>query len=94
MAAMTNSDFKRRFYERVKRIRESCRMTQQEMADILRIGLSRYQKYETRSYLPHDLILPFCIATGFTPTFLFTGRAEQSLTATDPIIKRGHPTAA
>lgn len=39
----------------------------------IRIKLATYKKWETRTPLPHHLIIPFCQITGSEPYMLLTG---------------------
>lgn len=39
----------------------------------LRIKLATYKKWETRTLLPHHLIIPFCEVTGADPYMILTG---------------------
>lgn len=43
-----------------------------ELADV-KIKLATYKKWETRTPLPHHLIIPFCDVTGADPYLLLTG---------------------
>lgn len=64
--------------ERVRSAREGARngkgFTQQEMADLLGIGLDRYKKYELRSPLPPFLFEKMALATGVDINYLLTGK--------------------
>ncbi|PPQ42123.1 hypothetical protein CKO39_18205 [Rhodopseudomonas palustris] len=42
------------------------------MADALGVEQSHYAKYETRSPLPHHLIVPFCTLCEITPAWLYS----------------------
>ncbi|WP_146090435.1 helix-turn-helix domain-containing protein [Rhodopseudomonas palustris] len=66
------SDFKSMFLARTKFAREASGKTQQEMADALGVEQSHYAKYETRSPLPHHLIVPFCTLCEITPAWLYS----------------------
>lgn len=39
----------------------------------LSISLETYKKWETRSFIPYNLIIPFCEVTGIDPYLLLTG---------------------
>lgn len=52
------------FLGRVRAAREATGMTQAEMALVLGIKRSAYEKYETRTPLPHHLIKRFAAVTG------------------------------
>lgn len=63
--------FNRRFCERVRELRHANNMTQAAMASALGITSSAYEKYETRSPLPHRLISRFIEVTGVDIDELF-----------------------
>jgi DNA-binding XRE family transcriptional regulator len=76
--ACTNDDdagqaatFNRHFCERVRALRHASKMTQAAMASALGITSSAYEKYETRSPLPHWLISRFIEVTGVNIDKLF-----------------------
>jgi DNA-binding XRE family transcriptional regulator len=71
------SNFKSEFIARTKQARDQSGLTQQEMADILRIKQDTYKQYETRSPLPHQYVTAFCAATHVTTQWLFTGRHRR-----------------
>lgn len=64
-------EFVRAFCTRVRSLRVARGMTQAEMAQALGIPLPRYEKYETRSPLPHHLVEPFAAITGVQVDTLF-----------------------
>lgn len=66
------SDFKSLFLARTKFAREASGKSQQEMAAALGLEQSHYAKYETRSPLPHHLIVPFCTLCEITPAWLYS----------------------
>ena len=74
----SSTEFKRAFIARTKAAREAAGLTQVQVAQALQIAQDRYKQYETRSYLPHDLIPGFCLACRVNPAWLFTGRAETT----------------
>lgn len=85
------SSFKEQFLARVAFARHRAGFTQASIA--IEMGLadeddtnaaSSYQKYETRSFMPHDLINQFCALTEITTGWLFSGPAVAR-----PIEKRG-----
>lgn len=80
---MGKTEFKQEFMNRVTQAREARGLNQEEMATLLGIKQSKYHKYESRSYMPHDLVPLFCLASGIEVHWLFTGRrrpAEQAQT--------------
>jgi len=58
------AEFDRAFCTRVKTWRVASGMTQEKMAQALGIPPKRYEKYETRSKLPHELVGRFARVTG------------------------------
>ncbi len=79
------SAFKQSFMDRVRQARDARGLTQEEMATLLGIPQSKYHKYESRSYLPHDLVPRFCLAAGVEEHWLFTGRRRQAEPAEVPV---------
>ena len=59
------------FLGRVRAAREATGMTQAQMALVLGIKQSAYEKYETRTPLPHHLIKRFAAVTGVDVEELF-----------------------
>ncbi len=85
------SDFKEEFLARTAYARHNAGFTQASIA--IEMGLaaeddskaaSAYQKYETRSPLPHHLIPSFCALTNVTIGWLYSGPAVER-----PVEKRG-----
>jgi transcriptional regulator with XRE-family HTH domain len=68
---MTAIDFNPTFCARVRAIREAHKKTQSEMARILGVTEKAYEKYESRSPLPHYLIDRFAQAMGVDIDELF-----------------------
>lgn len=56
--------FARGFCTRVRAHRLACGFSRAEMARALGVTIAAYEKYETRSPLPHHLIEPFAVITG------------------------------
>lgn len=75
---MGKTQFKQSFMGRVKQAREARGLNQEDMAMLLGMGQSKYHKYESRSYLPHDLVPQFCVAAGIDMHWLFTGRRRRA----------------
>lgn len=79
--------FKKAFTARVRSARINAGYTQAELGVLLGLGTpqdaqGRYKQYEGRSLLPHALIPAFCLATGATYEWLFTGRVREASKAT------------
>lgn len=75
---MGKTEFKQQFMKRVTQAREARGLNQEQMATLLGIKQSKYHKYESRSYMPHDLVPMFCLAAGVEEHWLFTGRRRQA----------------
>jgi hypothetical protein len=77
----TPAAWRRAFIKRVKHARESVQppMSREDLVSRLQkkvagpCNLERYKRYETRSLLPHDWIIPFCEITGTDPWELLSG---------------------
>lgn len=69
--------YRSQFCARVAALREASGYTQKAMADALGLDRDAYAKYETRSILPHNLILPFCALVGVTSDFLLSGHGKK-----------------
>jgi transcriptional regulator with XRE-family HTH domain len=64
MTAPTHAQWKSKFCRRTAELRDARGWTQQQMADALAIPLERYKKYETRTPLPHLLLVRFALIAG------------------------------
>lgn len=80
----SKSQYKDDFIARVRRAREARGLTQNGIAELLGIDQGKYKQYESRSYLPHDLIPRFCLACGVDHGWLFTGKGKGPLTLPHP----------
>ena len=61
LAAMKKSEFHREFVRNVRRLRIKAGFTDaKEFAKFLGVPYANYNKYETRTPLPHYLIPTFC----------------------------------
>ena len=80
-----SDSYKQRFLGATRRFRELADISQSEAA--YRLGLAhrglsgqqarqRYEYYENKSLLRHDLILPYCEMVGITPDQLFQEAAK------------------
>jgi len=75
---MTPARYRETFCARLKNLRESAGMTQKELARELGIDKDTYAKYESRSLLPHHLIMPVCEILGVDAAFLVSGQGNTS----------------
>ncbi len=60
----------------------------------LKIKLQTYKKWETRTLLPHHLIIPFCEVTGADPYMILTGTPFSLGRSRPPMIQTQHHRAA
>lgn len=74
--ATTPTAFKKEFCQRLKAARIMAGLDQAEVAQELGLLLNTYNKYETRSLLPHYLIPRACEILGIEPDVLFLGPKE------------------
>jgi DNA-binding XRE family transcriptional regulator len=87
----TKTAFKEQFARRVRWARLAHGTTQAELADLLGMAQDTYKQYETRSYLPHDVVPKFCKITKVDPTWLYTGKgvAPAGAEPTEEPARRG-----
>lgn len=77
--ATTPRQYREEFLKRVSSARIIAGMTREaviaglERQTGLKIKLPTYKKWETRTLLPHHLIIPFCEVTGADPYLILTG---------------------
>lgn len=74
--ASTPTAFKKEFCQRLKAARIMAGYEQAEFAKELGLLPNTYNKYETRSLLPHYLIPQACEILGIDPSVLFVGPRE------------------
>ncbi|MDB5579806.1 MAG: hypothetical protein JWR80_4982 [Bradyrhizobium sp.] len=72
----SKTEYKRHFIERVKAARVARGYTQHDIAELLDIDQGNYKQYETRSFLPHDLVPRFCLACGVDCMWLFSAKGK------------------
>jgi transcriptional regulator with XRE-family HTH domain len=58
---------------RIKELRAERGWSQKEMAAVLEVKLTRYQKWEQRGRIPSEFLPPFAEATNRTIEFILTG---------------------
>lgn len=71
--ASTPSSWRKEFIQRVKAARIVSGKKPTEVAAELGVNLDTYIRWETRSLLPHHLVMPFCRITGGDPVMILTG---------------------
>ena len=72
---MARSAFLAGLHSRMRTLREGQGMSQTELARRLKCTREQWSKYETRSPLPLDLVVPFCRLMGCEVEYLLVGRA-------------------
>jgi hypothetical protein len=72
---VTSREYRAAFAARVRQARTLARYPLDEMALLLGITRETYTKYEGRgaSLMPHNLIVPFCLACRVSVEWLLTG---------------------
>ncbi len=94
------TNFKAEFVHRVRLARETRGFSQREAAELLGIEQDKYKHYETRSFMPHELVPRFCLLCGVDVDWLFSGRgrapalAEPDRTRRSPRARSRRPKAA
>lgn len=71
--ASTPSQWRDAFIQRVRAARIVSGKRPVEVAAGLGVNLDTYNRWETRSLLPHHLVMDFCRITGADPVMLLTG---------------------
>jgi transcriptional regulator with XRE-family HTH domain len=72
---VTSREYRAAFAARVRHARTAARYPIDEMALLLGVTRGTYAKYEGRSasMMPHNLIVPFCLACRVSVEWLLTG---------------------
>lgn len=82
----------KKFGERLKVSREGASLSQQAMADALKIPVDTYQKYEHgRRSFPKHRLAEIVRITRHGPWFLLTGEPEAECPANQPRLPDGGP---
>lgn len=69
--------YKVKLLERTRSLRDEFGLARQEMATHLGVTAVAYQKYETRTPLPHQYIEKFCLITGVSIEYFITGNQRS-----------------
>lgn len=96
MAGGTEDTYWMGFQARLRAARKRANKNQREIAAVLQITQNQYRHYETRdkSLMPHNLILPFCLATNISVEWLLDAttsvdaKPRQRPMRADPKLKR------
>lgn len=70
----TRDAFSEALRQRIRALRAAHGMSQAELAKRMRCSRAIWAKYETRTLLPLDLVIPFCELMSCDPHYLLTGR--------------------
>jgi transcriptional regulator with XRE-family HTH domain len=73
------SQYRKEFLARTKLARMSTGLSQGEFANLLGMKQDRYKQYETRTLLPHYLIVDFCEKCGVSEEWLISGRGPSPI---------------
>lgn len=75
---IASSAYTKLLHARMREAREARSFSQKDMARLLGVTQDAYEKYETRSRLPHHLLEPFALATGVSLSTLIAGREVRA----------------
>jgi transcriptional regulator with XRE-family HTH domain len=75
--SLSETEFNRALFERVRELRQARGWTAEEMATALGITADRYRKYESRTPIPHFLIERFALIVGRDLDYVLTGKAAR-----------------
>ena len=73
---MNKKEYSKVFIARIRKTREQADYSPSKVAKFLGITEAAYNKYETRSVMPHYLIERFSIITRADIAYLLTGEAK------------------
>lgn len=93
--------YRAEFTLRTQMARKAAGLTQEEMARRLGLvpadseGPARefYAKYESRTCLPHHLVVPFCQETGADIVWYLSGKKPRGGHVAGPEVRQSRPTA-
>ena len=69
--------FKNAVYERVRAARIAAGLSHEDVAYALSMSLDAVKRWESRSLIPHDKIIPFCQITNISPDVLLAIPGKQ-----------------
>lgn len=69
----TPSAYRSQFIDRLRSLRVTSGLTTAEVAEALDVRKDTYERWESRTLMPHHLLVPFCEAVGGDLWFLLTG---------------------
>ena len=84
MKRVPQQAFKKAVFERVKSARITAGLEHDQVAEALGMSEDAVRRWESRSLIPHDMIVPFCDLTGAKPEILLAPPKREkrpSLTA-------------
>jgi transcriptional regulator with XRE-family HTH domain len=88
MTDPTEREFNRALFDRMRKLREGLGWSQTDMAKALGVPPANYQKYETRTPLPHFLLERFALIVRRDLAYVLTGRAARQAVAPESIAER------
>lgn len=92
MTDATEREFNEALFKRMRALREGLGWTQTDMARALGVSPANYQKYETRTPLPHFLLERFALIVRRDLTYVLTGRQARPAVAPDTSLERRRAT--
>lgn len=92
MTEATEREFNNALFARMRALREGLGWSQTDMAKALGIPPANYQKYETRTPLPHFLLERFALIVRRDLAYVLTGRAARQVGTADAVIERRRAT--
>ncbi len=84
MANATRKQFNQALLARTKALREGLGWDQADMAKALGVSPANYQKYETRTPLPHYLIERFALVVRRDIAYVLTGNTRRNVAPAEP----------
>lgn len=96
----TPKQYREEFLRRTESARLVSGLKREELVEALaglsetKIKLDTYKRWETRTLMPHHLIIPFCEITGADPYMLLTGTPFRLGRTTPPHLPAQHHKAA
>ena len=62
--------FKKAVFDRIRSARINAGLEHEEIAHALDMSVDAVKRWESRSLIPHDMVVPFCKLTGAKPHLL------------------------
>jgi DNA-binding transcriptional regulator YiaG len=71
----TPTEYRDAFLKRVATAREALGLNQTKMAELLGLTQGHYKQYESRTIMPHHILVEFCRVTKQHPWYMLTGQS-------------------